>query len=118
MKEAGTVRSILALAAALIGATAASAQDLYHVAGHADACPLGVGGLGIIAVGPGKVSITETHYERAGPRKTGADGWQTARWHCMSEGEPCGDVDLSRRITPRAIAVKGPDGLIEGRRCP
>lgn len=107
-----------AMAAALMGATAASAADVYHVDGEAGACALGVGTPGIIAVGPGSLSVSETQYERVGQRKTGAGGWQTALWRCDAEGEPCGDVELSLRITPATIAIKTPDGLIEGRRCP
>lgn len=107
-----------AMAAALMGARAASAADVYHVDGEAGACALGVGAPGIIAVGPGSLSVSETQYERVGQRKAGSDGWQTALWRCMSEGEPCGDVKLALRITPAMIAIKTPDGVIEGRRCP
>lgn len=105
-----------AMAAALMGARAQA--DDYYMESYAAHCPVGGGAEGIISVGAGKLLIFETSYDRVGERKTGAGGWQTALWRCDAEGEPCGDVELSLRITPATIAIKTPDGVIEGRRCP
>ena len=98
---------------------AAQADDLYYIDGYRNNCRLEVGGEGIIAVAPGRLSITESHYERLTDRQAVAGGWQRATWACMAEGEDCGREQIDLRITEARIDVRFDDGKgFTGARCP
>ena len=82
---------------------AAQADDLYYIDGYRNNCRLAVGGEGIIAIAPGRLSITESHYERLTDRQAVAGGWQRATWALHGRG---------RGLRPRADRSahhKGPD---------
>ena len=81
-------------------------------------CRFGPGGEGIVSVGPGTLSLTETHYERVSERKPLADGWYRATWACMSEGTECGRSVIDLRITPRRIDVRLDGTTLSAQRCP
>ena len=107
-----------AIAAFLLCASPALADDVYHMDGARTNCRFGPGGEGIVSVGPGTLSLTETHYERVSERKPLADGWYRATWACMSEGTECGRSVIDLRITPRRIDVRLDGTTLSAQRCP
>ncbi|MFC0341544.1 hypothetical protein [Paracoccus niistensis] len=110
------VPAALALAVTTV---AAQADDLYYIDGYRMNCPMEAGGEGIISVGPGRFSITESHYERVTERLGLAGGWQRATWACMAEGEECGREQIDLRITDARIEIRfAGDRSFMGARCP
>lgn len=113
-------RSLIAAMLAVAAMSAeAQADDLYFIEGYRNNCPLKAGAEGIMAVGPGRFSITESHYERLTERTALAGGWQRATWACMAEGEECGREQIDLRITDFRIDVRFAGGQsFTGTRCP
>lgn len=106
------------LSAALLAFAGAAQANTYHVDGSRQMCPYG-GGEGIITIGPGTLSITETHYERRGARQTLPGGWQRATWECQSEGMSCGRETIDLRFDDKRIDLRFADGrTMSGLRCP
>lgn len=99
---------------------ALAAEDrLYAMDGYAQNCALGSGAEGIIAVGAGRFSLTETRYERRSQLRAAADGWSSATYAIMSEGEPVSEETIRLRIDPqRAEIVDGAGRSFAGARCP
>lgn len=114
------IRFLIPVALALAAATgAARADDLYYIEGYRANCPMEAGGEGIISVGAGRFSITESQYERVTGRQGLADGWQRATWACMAEGEECGREQVDLRITEARIDIRfGGGRSFSGTRCP
>ena len=110
------IPAALALAVTTV---AAQADDLYHIDGYRMNCPMEAGSEGIISVGPGRFSITESHYERVTERQELAGGWQRATWACMAEGEECGREKIDLRITDDQIEIRlAGNRSFTGVRCP
>lgn len=113
------MRHALPLIGALIALLAAHAAiaNTYFLQGHADQCRYGVGGMGIIAIGAGTLSVTESHFERVSQRQPLAGGWQRAQWACMAEGMECGRHIIEMKFDDDQIALRVGDQLLTGTRC-
>lgn len=113
---------ILGLGAALcvlvLGAVSTADAADYYIDGERPNCALGSGAPGIISVGPGLLGLTETSYERVGPRQQLGGGWTRATFVCMAEGEPCGEERIELRITDAQIDLRRGGETFSGRRCP
>ncbi|WP_405401541.1 hypothetical protein [Paracoccus sp. Ld10] len=117
MTAARTVATAIALTC--LAASGAHAQGRhYAMSGYERNCPLQTGGEGIIAIGAGTFSLTETHYDRQSPLNTLPDGWSSATYAIMSEGESYGAETVRLRVTDRQVEIVLQDGrTVSGARC-
>lgn len=95
----------LSVLAALCLAGAASAGDLYSIGGNCSP-----GEEGVIEIGNGRFSATETQFERAGAKRDAGDGFFEAEYDLMVEGEPYGQETVRMRVTDAAVDVVYADG--------
>ena len=103
----------------IAGAAPVLAGDTYYIDGYRQSCRVGQGGEGIIAVGNGWISLTESYYERQGKRQALPGGWQRAQWACMAEGMECGRERLDIRLDAGRVDVRNAAGrTFTGLRCP
>ena len=109
-----------AIALSCLAASVAQAQGRhYAMPGYEGNCPLQTGGEGIIAIGAGTFSLTETHYERQSPLDAVPDGWSSATYAIMSEGEEYGTQKVRLRVTDQQVDIALDDGrTVSGARCP
>ncbi len=116
------MNKLLAISASLIGllaASQASAQGrTYAIDGYDMNCATGSGGEGIISVGSGTFTITETQYDRQSGLTELGDGWVEADYATMEEGTPGESQRIRIRATDDTVEIKRGDGQeFVGARC-
>lgn len=104
---------------ALTTATQALAQGrIYAIDGYGMNCALGNGAEGIIAVGNGTFSLTETRYDRQSSLTALDDGWMEADYAAMEEGMPGEPQRIRIRAVDDSVDIRLGNGQeFSGARC-
>lgn len=104
---------------ALTTATQALAQGrIYAIDGYGMNCALGNGAEGIIAVGNGTFSMTETRYDCQSSLTALEDGWMEADYAAMEEGMPGEPQRIRIRAMDDSVDIRLADGRgFSGARC-
>lgn len=111
--------AFVALALVTVVPAAASAETLFSL--YPDTCEIGRGGEGVAAVGNGYIAFTEAVYERISTVQPAGDGFSTALYAVMMEGEKVGEERLRFKITDAAFEAfgeEGPNDHLIFKRCP
>lgn len=119
MNKIGLMGVVAAAAFSAFAPGQAAAQGrTYAIDGYADNCRFGLGGEGIISVGNGTFTITETRFTRQSELTMLGDGWVEAIYATMSEGE-MGDPERVRvRATDSSVEIQTAGGeRFAGARC-
>ena len=111
-------KALMGAAAVLILAGAsASAQEMteYHIEGYEQNCSSPPEG--IVHLGNGHFSITETGYDRIAPKKEMGDGWFEARYSVNAEGEEMGEETVQMKISGNTVRIRTKDRDYVAHKC-
>ncbi|MCZ0961095.1 hypothetical protein [Paracoccus benzoatiresistens] len=97
------MKTVLAAVALAILAAPASAQ-LYSL--DAANCAIGPGGEGVLRIGSGEFSLTDTDYSRVGGKRDLGNGWFQAVYAMRAEGVEAGREAIAMQITDEAVTLR------------
>lgn len=110
---------MLSAAAILVLGTTSAMADLYAIEGFAANCSQGNGAEGIVEIGSGEFSKTETTYTRVTSKKPMPDGFTMATYDMWAEGEPYGRVNIALKFQGDTVIIRHEDDgkVTKARRC-
>lgn len=100
-------RFFAAFATCLAGSSV-FAGDVYSI--FPENCVLGNGGEGVVVIGNGEFSLTETSYSRVSEKRRHGDGTFSAVYEVFSEGESYGTETVRLGISDDRVVIRLSDG--------